>query len=76
MIVIAFATLLAYMVNCLIVGKCIKVSWVIVGLYSFFTIIYLAMLMGIAIGPKAIISGLKLNKTPVPATSSLKKSGR
>ena len=66
MIVISFAILLGYIVNCTIVGKCIKLSWVIVGFYSFFMMIYLATLMGIAvgsaIGTKAIINGLKNKK--------------
>jgi hypothetical protein len=40
-IAIGLAIYIAYIVNCLIVGKCVKLSWIIVSLYVLTCIVYI-----------------------------------
>lgn len=39
-IFILYGILVGYTINCLVVGKCIKLSWVFVGLYGVITLLY------------------------------------
>lgn len=39
-IAILYGILVGYSINCMIVGKCIKLSWVYIGLYIFITLMY------------------------------------
>jgi hypothetical protein len=63
LIILGFAILIGYIFNCVIVGKCIVLSWVFVGLYAFAAFAYIAIALGIftgeAIGSPAIIEKLK-----------------
>lgn len=36
----AYAIIAGYTVNCMVVGKCIKLSWAVVSMYAFLAIIY------------------------------------
>lgn len=50
LIIIGFAILMGYLFNCVVVGKCIVLSWVFVGLYVFSAFAYLAIAIGISTG--------------------------
>lgn len=48
-IAILYGILIGYSINCMIVGKCIKLSWVFVGLYIFMTVVYFITLINIIV---------------------------
>lgn len=52
LIILGFALLAGYIMNCIIVGKCITLSWVFVAYYSLLTIVYVLLAIGIVSIPK------------------------
>lgn len=44
---IGYAILVGYIFNCVVVGKCIVLSWVFVGIYSFGAFLYILMAIGL-----------------------------
>lgn len=44
-IAILYGTLAGYSINCMVVGKCIKLSWIISALYIVTTVFYLLLLI-------------------------------
>lgn len=48
-IAILYGILVGYSINCMIVGKCIKLSWVFVGFYIFMTVVYFITFLNIMV---------------------------
>lgn len=59
-IALAYAFLAGYMVNCVVVGKCIKLSWFIVALYAVLAMMYALILVGAFAMPKKDAAMLNL----------------
>jgi hypothetical protein len=66
-VAIGYAILVAYAINCMIVGKCIKLTWAFVGIYAFFVLIYLMTTIFV------LQRGIPMNKNEVFSVSPIKK---
>lgn len=66
-IAILYGILGAYAINCMVVGKCIKLSWIFTGLYAFVSVFYFLLFV------ISIISGKPLPQSPLSKSMSKSK---
>ena len=61
-IAILCGILYGYSINCMVVGKCIKLSWVFSGFYVLLTVLYFIIFVA------SVMSGSSLPQTPISTT--------
>lgn len=62
-IAILYGILAAYTVNCMVVGKCIKLSWIVPSMYAFISVGYLLVFIEIMMGGKPSKELLSKNRS-------------
>lgn len=76
-IALAYAFLIGYSVNCLVVGKCIKLSWFLVALYAVLAMVYALALVGMFVMPKKHFSNvMRRDPNDEPRNSFFKRRRR